>query len=36
MAELRSNGMTPKERFAECIRTWNDNKKRLAEAAAAE
>lgn len=35
MAELRSNGMTPKERFAECIRTWNDNKKRLAEAAAA-
>jgi chemotaxis protein histidine kinase CheA len=27
MAELKDNGMAPKDRFAECIRIWNEQKK---------
>jgi len=28
MAELKDNGMTPRERFSECIRLWNESKKK--------
>jgi aminopeptidase C len=36
MAELKESSMTPKERFAQCIRLWNDNKVSVAAAATAD
>jgi len=34
MALLKGNDMNPKERFSECIRLWNENKKKIAESVA--